>query len=211
MEILKSKRYLILVGHPPTYNNTCLTCKNKECYQQEPTSESKLATLLDSQIRQMGIKVVTSKLNYLAPLDIYRLEKPYLSRLPAQTELRRTNILAQTYNIEIFDVSGNEQLFTLDQSGFEFVKFPSTIRDWTDQIVRESYIPNLKAWLEASFDCSKVHIYAYNVRKVTTTVNIRSITNDVFSSGGKIQRIKQAVPGKCLSIKFIVVCYQFSA
>jgi hypothetical protein len=103
--------------------------------------------------------------NYLAPLAIYQSEKPYLSRLPSLPGFARTNILGQRQPTQVFDVSGNEHLFTLDGSGFEFVKFPNPLEDWTDSVVCETYIPSLACWLKTYLNCSEVVIYAYNVSR----------------------------------------------
>jgi hypothetical protein len=77
--------------------------------------------------------------------------------------LVRTNIVGRSHTVQIHEVSGNEQLFTLDQSGFEFTQFPVRIQDWTDSTVREAYIPKLADWLREYLKCARVYIYAYNV------------------------------------------------
>jgi hypothetical protein len=117
--------------------------------------------VLDKAVPEM--RVVNAKLNYLAPLAKYGVEKPYLSRLPALSKFPRTNIIGQDYDVAIRDVSGNENFFTLDDAGFEFAKMPSRIQSWTDDVVREQYIPALTEWLKSYFHCITVHIYAYNV------------------------------------------------
>lgn len=59
-----------------------------------------------------------SKLHFLVPLDLYDIEKPYLSRLPHGTDLARTSIVTESHALTIFDVSGQESSFTLEESGF---------------------------------------------------------------------------------------------
>ena len=136
----------------------------KDFYHNENNPQAECANRLDSQIRRAGLKAVTStSFNYLAPLAIYRSEKPYLSRLPSLPGLIRTNIVGRSHTVHIHEVSGNEQLFTLDQSGFEFTQFPAPIQDWTDSNVCETYIPKLADWLRGYLNCARVYIYAYNV------------------------------------------------
>lgn len=102
---------------------------------------------------------------YLAPLDVYQVQKPYHSRLPFLNGLRRTNIMGKAYrDVRVYDVTGSTSSFDLDDSGFEFLKIPAGIKDWSDHQVREQYLPNMKKWLLNHFNCEAAHVYAYNVR-----------------------------------------------
>jgi hypothetical protein len=122
---------------------------------------------LDAQIHQAKLRKVTvNTFSYLAPLAIYEAEKPYLSRLPRLPGLARTNIAGLNYTVNVHEISGHEELFTLDQSGFEYAEYPIEIKNWTEATAREVYIPKLGSWLKAYFKCSKAHIYAYNVHHV---------------------------------------------
>jgi hypothetical protein len=115
--------------------------------------------------KNMHLKLVSSNaFNYLAPLDLYITEKPYLSRLPSLSGFARTNIVGQSYPIQIHDVSGHEKSFTLDQSGFEFANFTWPLTEWTNSAICETYIPRLNQWIKERFNCSDVNIYAYSVR-----------------------------------------------
>lgn len=100
---------------------------------------------------------------HLVPSKRYDIEKPYLSRLPYSPSLKRTNIVTQSNSLNVYDVSGNEKFFKLEESGFEFVKSPIRMQEWNDLSVNAEYIPRLKQWLKQHLDCSRVFIYAYNV------------------------------------------------
>jgi hypothetical protein len=100
---------------------------------------------------------------YLAPLELYEIEKPFFSQLPCGTQLPRTNLVERSYPVEIRDICGKESLFKLDEAGFQFMQFPSKISDWTDENVQSEYLPDLSAWLKEYFGCEKVFIYNYNV------------------------------------------------
>jgi hypothetical protein len=122
------------------------------------------------------MQVVFSELNYLAPLRIYQSEKPYLSRLPAQSSLARTNILGRSYAARVFEISGQEHSFTLDEAGFEFTHFAETIPEWTDSIICSTYIPKLSAWLKHYLSCNDVCIYAYSVSQASSPLNPSNLT-----------------------------------
>ncbi|MCJ1393523.1 hypothetical protein MMC18_006398, partial [Xylographa bjoerkii] len=108
--------------------------------------------------------IAVDAFNYLAPLELYRHQKPYLSRLPFIKELKRSNIVGKSYPTVIHNVRGNEHLFTLDKSGFEFIELPFNLHHWTDTSLQQKYIPFLSSWLEDYFECERVFIYAYNFR-----------------------------------------------
>jgi len=121
---------------------------------------------LETQIQARQLPIVQAEaFNYLAPLPLYKEEKPYLSRLPFLEELRRSNIVGKSYSVKIHNVRGNEDLFSLDTSGFEFRTLPFQLKHWSDDRVRADYIPFLSRWLTEYFECQRVFIYAYNVCK----------------------------------------------
>ena len=101
--------------------------------------------------------------NYLAPLDEYLKEKPYHSRLPFLNGLRRTNIVGRKYEVEVYNIRGYEDHFTLEESGFRFLPFPVKMSSWTDQSVQSEYLPMVSTWLAQYFACRKAEIYSYNV------------------------------------------------
>lgn len=178
----------------------------KDFHHNEHNPHAEFAKRLDSQIRRAGLKAVTpASFSYLAPLAIYRSEKPYLSRLPSLSGLVRTNIVGRSQTVQIHEVSGNEQLFTLDQSGFEFAQCPASIRDWTDSAVCEAYIPKLADWLRDYLDCARVYIYAYNVSCQSIYIHpVRRFTYP-SSSEAKIQEGSKMDRGKRPSSEFTAV------
>jgi hypothetical protein len=135
-----------------------------ECILHDEAPQTRYTGYLDTEIysRQMRISEPTV-FNYLAPLKKYHVEKPYLSRLPFLPGFARTNIVGQSRSIPFHEVSGNEDLFTLDMSGFEFAHFPILLDEWTDAAIQATYIPALKRWLKRQLNCSETHVYAYNV------------------------------------------------
>ncbi len=119
---------------------------------------------LDEQLSRLQlVRVAPKTFNYLAPIDLYIYQKPYLSRLPCLDNLKRTNIVGQSYSVTVHNICGNEDLFTLEESGFQFLKLPAQMVSWTDHSVRSMYLPMLSVWLKEFFSCDRVLVYAYNV------------------------------------------------
>ncbi|KAE9367701.1 hypothetical protein N431DRAFT_71334 [Stipitochalara longipes BDJ] len=105
-----------------------------------------------------------SVFHFLIPMNLYKTEKPYLSRLPSGTKLPRTNIVTKSQVLTVFDVSGYEHHFTLERSGFQYAKSPIHMEYWNDFSVCSEYIPKVEEWLVKHLKCSSAFIYAYNFR-----------------------------------------------
>lgn len=71
----------------------------------------------------------------------------------------------------IFDVSGHEDSFTLEKSGFQFLPLQFHASTWTDQSVQSEYIPMLSKWLKGHFACDEVFVYAFNVHLTYDSFN----------------------------------------
>jgi len=123
---------------------------------------------LDGQLEPLKLPTVRPEsFNYLAPLDLYEREKPYKCQLPATCfgESKMSNLASRNYpGVVIANVAGHESLFSLERSGFEFVKCPIEVREWSDETVLSEYLPSLAEWLKERLGCQAVFCYAYNVR-----------------------------------------------
>ncbi len=117
---------------------------------------------IDDQITRLP-KITVDSFKYLAPLDIYKTEKPFFSQLPCGTQLPRTNLVERNHQVEIYNISGKESLFELDEAGFQFMQVPTRVLEWTDDSVQAEYLPEISAWLKEYFSCAEVFIYNYNV------------------------------------------------
>ncbi|KAK2772712.1 hypothetical protein FQN53_004459 [Emmonsiellopsis sp. PD_33] len=119
---------------------------------------------LDEQLKRLKLPVVQSaSFHYLASLDLYRTEKPYRHQMPRIDGLERTNLRTENRSITVSEISGNEHLFRLKDSGFEFAKCDVKIDNWTDKSVVEEYNPRLVEWLKQYLHCDRVFIYGYRV------------------------------------------------
>jgi hypothetical protein len=117
-------------------------------------------------------KIQVDSITYLAPLKLYDTEKPYFSQLPCGTKLPRTNLVESDHRVEVRDVCGKEDLFKLDETGFQFVHLPTRISEWTDESVQSEYLPDISSWLKEYLQCEKVYIYNYNVCQVSLLKHI---------------------------------------
>ncbi|KAF2110836.1 hypothetical protein BDV96DRAFT_650453 [Lophiotrema nucula] len=127
-----------------------------------------MAVLLDRAIKDWGLIAVTPRtFHYLASHAMYVMEKPFHSRLPFLNGLRRTNVIGQAYeNVLVHDVTGFEEKFSLSESGFQFLRVPTTITDWNAETVRQTYLSMMEGWLKEFFGSDLVRIYTHNFRSL---------------------------------------------
>ena len=104
--------------------------------------------------------------SYLTPLARFKEEKPFHTQLPFLKGFARTNIAEQAYPVTVTDVTGHEDHFKLDTTGFEYVKMPVPITDWTQEVGQTVYLPLIEKWLMAKLHCRKVYIYTCTVREL---------------------------------------------
>jgi hypothetical protein len=144
--------------------NTISEYMNSLPPQSVLTQVAKASSDVDDLIRKCKLHTADpSVFHFLIPLNLYKTEKPYLSRLPSGTELPRTNIRTESQVLKVFDVSGYEPHFTLERSGFQYAKSPIRMEHWNDSSVCSEYIPKVEAWLVKHLKCSDAFVYAYNV------------------------------------------------
>lgn len=120
---------------------------------------------IDEILTGFGLRAVKpAQFNYLSPEALANSVKPFHTRLPFLGQIKRSNIIAQAYSdINVFDIHGHEEKFTLSTSGFQIVRVPQHCDRWTDESVREIYLPAMSTWLQKFFRCRKVIIYTYTV------------------------------------------------
>lgn len=104
---------------------------------------------------------------YLASLEYYLFQKPYKCQIPCFGKLKKTNVVTCNFAVKIYEVSGNEHLFTLAQSGFTFAKCPIQLKErsgsGSGSYMEKEYILEMENWLRQHFDAERVLIYACNV------------------------------------------------
>ncbi|KAK0121807.1 hypothetical protein ONS95_010090 [Cadophora gregata] len=146
-----------------------------------PEERKPSRSFVDDLIKTLHLKsILSSGISFLTPHEKYQTEKPYLSRLPSGTSLPRTNLVASTHQLDIFEISGHERSFTLATSGFEYAKSPIRVRQWNDSSVCSEYIPQMESWISRYLDCARVFIYAYNFRGFSSETSGKSTKTPFF-------------------------------
>ncbi|KAK0725843.1 hypothetical protein B0H67DRAFT_141912 [Lasiosphaeris hirsuta] len=109
--------------------------------------------------------VTPREFNYLRPLRRYERERPYRLQLPpGLTPIPNTNVLTKSYHpaVHINDMSGHEDKFKLDVSGFQFFKCPVSVGEWNDQAIMDGYLPALQDWAVRLLGGDSGLVYSYN-------------------------------------------------
>jgi hypothetical protein len=130
-------------------------------------STQQLRDELDDMIQvDLQLPSVSPKqFNYLRPLRRYQHERPYRLQLPpGLVPIPATNVLPECYPVRIHDMSGHEDKFLLDVSGFQFFKCPVAVGEWTDQAAAETYLPALLEWVVALLGGDSGLVYSFNFR-----------------------------------------------
>lgn len=144
-----------------------IECMTKEVYVADFSgSDLDTSSTSATNVSDLGTRapeVQRAIITYLAPLELYKTQKPYFSQLPCGTSLLRTNLVESDHLVDVHDISGKEDSFKLDETGFQFMHLPTNILDWTEDRVQSEYLPDISAWLKEHFKCKKVFIYNYNV------------------------------------------------
>ncbi|RMZ88612.1 hypothetical protein DV736_g4158, partial [Chaetothyriales sp. CBS 134916] len=76
-----------------------------------------------------------------------------------------------TQNVVIHDISGDEDKYTLDSHGFQFVKHESKEKDFLDDNkIKAEYYPEIEKLLKDSTGASRVFIFDHTIRRATSDV-----------------------------------------
>lgn len=113
---------------------------------------------------------VTASLNYTAPLDLYKVEKPYFSNVPAP-DGKQSNQVACSYDgVKLTDIHDHLEDFHVDNHGFEIYQFgdenvPGNFD--SDEWIVTAYYPVVEAVLRARLGNVHVQIFDHTVRIFT--------------------------------------------
>ncbi|OAX43987.1 hypothetical protein K503DRAFT_679867, partial [Rhizopogon vinicolor AM-OR11-026] len=78
---------------------------------------------------------VQATLNYTLPHPTGEPLYIYLICPPAPARVRQKNAIRDSRSVVISNVRGREDEFSLDTCGFEFLKYPSTVKEFFDEEV----------------------------------------------------------------------------
>jgi hypothetical protein len=103
---------------------------------------------------------------YTKDFDIYKSQKPFiiLSHFEGVTDM--TNLKWFNFETEkVRNIRGHENIFTLDEHGFAFLKDICEFKEWTDRKrVEEDYLPHIETLLQQNVDfADEVKIFDWRV------------------------------------------------
>lgn len=94
---------------------------------------------------------VTTYLNFLQWQKLYEEEKPFqiFINIPEDAEDQRTtNLVFEKVSLQIHDVRGRSNEFSLDTNGFMYRRHTTEITSFSDrQSIDEDYLPEIEALL----------------------------------------------------------------
>lgn len=107
---------------------------------------------------------VPTTLNYYAPIGD---EEPYQYAFEAPAGKAQNNVGTDPHPVTIHDARGREEEFSLDTSGFQFVKWPSVEKDFDDEErIKARYYPEVEEILKKVAGGKRVLIFDHTIRFV---------------------------------------------
>lgn len=92
-------------------------------------------------------------------------EKPYVSKIPPPySDQPQINFGGVYRQVVLTDIRGLENLFSLDESGFEFTNHAWSISGLVTGHDINGYIHEMSDWLLAYLGCSEVLVFDYTIR-----------------------------------------------
>lgn len=82
-----------------------------------------------AEIDQYEPKAQVSLMYYIAPLPVYRVEKPFFLNIPVHriAGARQTNVTHTARQVTFTDIRSHEYLFSLDINGFEISRMTTNL------------------------------------------------------------------------------------
>lgn len=165
-------------------------------------------------------KQQVSQMFYIAPIPLYKTEKPFFLNIPVHriAGARQTNVTHTSRDITFTDIRGHESLFSLDKTGFQISKMPSLLPydDFSNpEAITRDYFCEVKALLQSLTGAESVLPWDYQVQSqfpstareiVLRTVQVRrsdpSLPGNSRGSPGKAQPFASVHGGK----HYLVAC-----
>lgn len=106
-------------------------------------------------------------LNFLERHDLYKEEKPYVLTFKPPDGFPSTNVKLDLHeDVEVYDIRGRENEFSIDQNGFALMKLNSQLsyKDFgEDEIVSKIYLKEVADALIKRLGASQVQIFEHVV------------------------------------------------
>jgi hypothetical protein len=129
-----------------------------------------------------GMATIPASLEFLQWQESYEHQKPYEVFLPQASfensakKIPRSNLVFETQTVQVHDASGQEELFSLDKQGFQFVKCPTSARNLKDRsVVNENYVPEMEAFLQCHLGGeSQIRVHCFDLRVSTRKTHAKA-------------------------------------
>ncbi|PCH36564.1 hypothetical protein WOLCODRAFT_28657 [Wolfiporia cocos MD-104 SS10] len=106
---------------------------------------------------------VPTTMNYYAPIGD---EAPYTYAYQAPEGTPRTNIGTDSHPVVVHDVRGREEEFSLDKTGFQFVKHVSQEKEFDDEErIKTVYYKEVEELLKNTVGAKRVYIFDHTIRR----------------------------------------------
>ncbi|KAK3385799.1 hypothetical protein B0H63DRAFT_523115 [Podospora didyma] len=92
------------------------------------------------------MRTVVSSINYTAPLELYRTEKPLYPNVPAPDGRQSNQVAWRYHDIEFRDIRNNMDGYTLDTNGSEIFRLEDKA-----QVNEDAADFDSNAWVEAEY------------------------------------------------------------
>ena len=111
---------------------------------------------------------VVASLKFIEWQSLYEKEKPFqvfLNLPPDATDKRTTNLVFEDIFVEVTNVRSSEDNFSLDRNGFEYLVFPTQVKDFdARQTVEEYYLPEVESMLRQNLGSTDIEIFFFDWR-----------------------------------------------
>ncbi|KAH9841816.1 uncharacterized protein C8Q71DRAFT_738925 [Rhodofomes roseus] len=108
---------------------------------------------------------VQTTLNYYAPLD-GSTEAPYQYVYDPPEGVAKNNLDVDPHPAVIYDARGRDSEFSIDTSGFQFVKYPSVEKEFDDDArIQDVYYKEVEELLRKEVGAKRIFIFDHTIRK----------------------------------------------
>ncbi|CAI6332468.1 unnamed protein product [Periconia digitata] len=120
-----------------------------------------------------GDTIVVAPVHFIKWLPLYENEKPFniFINLPEDAQDTRTNNLEfDVIDTSFHNVRGQEDKFSLDEQGFEFIQWPHTFKNFGDRAAVETeYLPQIEKFIREKIpDAEEIALFEWRLRDNST-------------------------------------------
>nr|VWO99305.1 N/A [Ganoderma boninense] len=139
-------------------------------------------------------------MNFYVPIGS---DEPYQYVFAPPDGVAHNNLGSETHPVVVHDVRGREAEYFLDKNGFQFVRWPTTEKAFTDpEAIKTKYYAEVEALLKSVTGGKRVVIFDHTIRSTAVTVvpgprrSAVTETLDNLGARGPVVRIKPLEPSE---------------